>query len=75
MIMNSPRAPMGVWFDANGFHANLAAPEVRAFIRACGHVLDQMEGKNPLQQTNPDMPVGELHPGIKSYLDDLAKKK
>lgn len=63
--------PAGIWVDAAGFAVNLKSPDAAQFIRACAHVLDMMEKKT--EYNEPE--VGDIHPGIKDFLNDLKKPK
>lgn len=69
MVVRSPNLPHGIWVDATGIAVNLANPQAAQFIRACAHLLAQMEGKS--QYNEPQ--VGEIHPGIKQFLKDVGK--
>ena len=70
-IVRSSLMPLGIWVDGNGLSVNLAHQDARGFIKACYHIITQIEGTNEMNEPV----IGDIHPGITEYLAYLAKPK
>lgn len=70
-VIRSTQVPLGIWIDAGGLAVNLQSKPTRDFIKACHHMIQLMEGNS---EYSNEPPVGDIHPGLQDYLNDLKKK-